>query len=328
MSRFVASSLDLSRLPAPKVVEELNFETIVSALRGDFEARWADARIADPSLPPYDAGLLETDPATILIQAFAYREMLLRARVNDAARSVMLAYSVGSDLDQLAALFGVVRMQVKAATQTEPAVMEGDERLRRRVLLALEAFSVAGPEGAYVFHALSASVNIVDVHVFNPRDYQPSAQDGQVHIVVLSDSVNGVPSNDILLNVANTLHAAGIDGIPGYIPPSEPSAIRPLTDKVTVYPAKRKTFTVNATMRIGSGPDAVVVRAEAIAALEEYLESRRRVGRTIALSGIYDALHLPITETLNLITPTSDIVPGPYEAAFCTGITLNVEVGS
>ena len=37
----------------------------------------------------------------------------MRARVNDAARAVMLASATGHDLDHLAALFSVARMKIE-----------------------------------------------------------------------------------------------------------------------------------------------------------------------------------------------------------------------
>lgn len=45
----------------------------------------------------------------------------------------------------------------------EPYTDEGDDRLRERVRLAPSALSTAGPEQAYVYHALSADPGIADV---------------------------------------------------------------------------------------------------------------------------------------------------------------------
>ena len=45
------------------------------------------------------------------------------------------------------------------------ANIEADERLRQRIILAPESFSNAGSEGAYRFHALSASQDIIDVGI-------------------------------------------------------------------------------------------------------------------------------------------------------------------
>jgi phage-related baseplate assembly protein len=43
---------------------------------------------------------LESEPIVKLLQENAYREVILRQRINDAAKAVMLAYSTGADLDQ------------------------------------------------------------------------------------------------------------------------------------------------------------------------------------------------------------------------------------
>ena len=121
MSNF--TPIDLSKLPAPDVIETLDFETLLTNYINDFVAR-----------NPNYATLLESDPAIILMQVVAYREMLLRARINEAAKANMLAYATKGDLDNLAAFFGVERLED-----------ETDERLRKRTQLALEGFSTAGP---------------------------------------------------------------------------------------------------------------------------------------------------------------------------------------
>lgn len=92
------AAVDLSSLPAPQVVEPLDFETVLAALKADFEARH----------PDYTA-TLESDPAMKLLEVAAYREVIVRQRVNDAAKAVMLAFATGSDLDHLGALVPVAR---------------------------------------------------------------------------------------------------------------------------------------------------------------------------------------------------------------------------
>ena len=72
MSRFTA--IDLSGLTPPDIIETVDFETIVKAMRDDLVARFpAIENVID----------LESEPARKLIEAFAYRETLLRARIND-----------------------------------------------------------------------------------------------------------------------------------------------------------------------------------------------------------------------------------------------------
>jgi hypothetical protein len=121
MSRF--STINLSALTPPDIIETLDCEAIVREMRDDLVARF-----------PFIAGVidLESEPARKLIVAFAYRELRLRARINDGARAVVLASSYGTHLDHLGALFGTSRQDG-----------ETDDRHRRRIQLAPEAFSVA-----------------------------------------------------------------------------------------------------------------------------------------------------------------------------------------
>src|SRR3546814_9711108 len=51
-----------------------------------------------------------------------------------------------------------------------PAVMESDSDLRRRLVLAPEGYSVAGPEGAYIFHALSAHPDVLDASAIRSEE--------------------------------------------------------------------------------------------------------------------------------------------------------------
>ncbi len=133
--------IELQNLPAPRVVEELSYEEILAAAKKDFAERMR------PHLPAIDDILaLESDPVVMLLESHAYRELLIRARINDAARAHLLAFASGSDLDQLAALFGVERM-----------TGEADERLRERLQRRIAALGAQGTAEHYEYHAMSAS---------------------------------------------------------------------------------------------------------------------------------------------------------------------------
>ena len=93
---------ELAGLPTPQVLETLRFETVFDALLRDFQVRY----------PQYSA-LLASDPAIKLIEVAAYRELLLRARINEAARANLLAFAVGNDLEHLGAFYGVTRLPLK-----------------------------------------------------------------------------------------------------------------------------------------------------------------------------------------------------------------------
>lgn len=129
--------VDTSHLSEPAVVEPLDFEAIVASIKSDLVTRYPQAaEVLD----------LESEPLVKLVESFAYRELLFRARVNDAARAHLLAFATGADLDHLAALFGVLRM---------PG--ETDERLRTRLQLRIAALGAQGTREHYEFHAMTAS---------------------------------------------------------------------------------------------------------------------------------------------------------------------------
>lgn len=291
MSAF--TQIDLSTLPSPDVVEELSFEEILAAMLADLQAR-----------DPIFTALVESDPAYKILEVCAYREMVVRQRVNDAARATMLAYAVGSDLDQIGALFGVMRLEITPANPEAippvAAVMETDVDFRRRIQLSLEGFSVAGPKGAYVFHALGANGDVLDASATSPSP-------GDVVISVLSRIGNGAASAPLLAAVDAALND---------------EAIRPLTDQVTVQTATIVNYTVVADIYTFPGPDSSAVMTAANAALEAYIDSTHRIGRDVTLSGIYAALHQPGVQRVELTLPAADITIGDTEASYCTARTI------
>lgn len=291
------TAVDLSRLPVPAAVEPLDYEVILAAMLADFIARM------EATGQPFTA-LVESDPAYKVLEAAAYREMLMRQRVNEAVKAVLLAYAAGTDLDHIAARYDVERLLIQAADDTTlpptPAVYENDESLRRRVQLAFEGFSTAGPEGAYIFHALGAHPDVLDARAFSPTP-------GAVNVAVLSREGDGTASAELLAAVTAILSA---------------DDVRPMTDNVTVQAAVITNYTVAATLTTYSGPDSAVVIAAAQAAIEAYAAKNHRLGRDITLSGIYSALHQEGVQNVTLTQPPASIVNAWNQAAFCTGITL------
>ncbi|WP_413874165.1 baseplate J/gp47 family protein [Albidovulum sp.] len=293
MSGFHA--IDLSRLPAPAVVEPLDYETILAAMKADLIGR-------APELEP--ALALESEPMVKLLEVCAYRELLIRARVNDAARAVMLATATGADLDNLAALFGVTRFVRDpgdpAAAPPVPPTLESDAVFRARAQLALEGFSTAGPVGAYMFHALSAEVMVKDVFVDSPVP-------GEVRVTILSREGNGTPTAPVLAAVAAALNAQDV---------------RPLCDLVNVQAATILTYAVDAAIEVFDGPDPALVLAAALAAVTAHVDAAHALGRDVTLSGLYAALHQPGVARVTLTSPAAEIVVAATEAAVCTGLTV------
>ena len=278
MSKF--TPIDLSKLPAPDVIETLDFETLLTDYINDFVAR-----------NPNYATLLESDPAIIFMQVVAYREMLLRARINEAAKANMLAYATKGDLDNLAAFFGVERLED-----------ETDERLRKRTQLALEGFSTAGPVGAYIFHSLSASNEVKSVSVKSPNP-------GEVLVTILSNTGDGTVAQELIDIVLAKLNE---------------DDIRPLTDLVSVQGAEIINYQVEAVITVYSGPSSAVVETEANDALQKFISDRHEIGRVIAISGIYDALHVNGVKKVELISPVADVETTNEQAPYCTNIQVSV----
>jgi len=284
------TAVDLSRLPAPQVVTQLDFETILAELI-------ASMRQLLPDFEPR-----ESDPAFKILLVVAYRELLLRQSFNESARAVMVAYATGADLDNLAALLGVTRFTLDPGDPVLgiPPVMESDIDLRRRMVLAPEGYSVAGPEGAYIFHALSAHPDVLDASATSPSP-------GEVIVSVLSRTGDGTAPAELIAAVADHVSS---------------DRVRPLTDHVTVQSAEIVPYAISAEITTFSGPDGSVVLAEANRRIQEYVVNSHRLGRDITISGIHAALHVEGVQNVKLLEPTADILINRVQAPYCTSLTI------
>lgn len=293
LSTFTA--IDLSQLPEPSVVEQLDYEQILAAMLADLQAR-------DPAF----TALVESDPAYKVLEVAAYREMLIRRRVNDAALAVMLAYAQGTDLDQIGANYSVARLVLDEgdplATPPVPPTYEEDTDYRRRIQLSFEGYTTAGSLGSYVFHGLSADGDVADVYPVSPTP-------GNVVVYVLSRSGTGAASTELRAKVLAALNA---------------DLVRPLTDNVTVQSVTIVNYSITAELVILPGPDAAVVRQTALDAITAYAAAQRKIGYDVTLSGIYAALHQPGVQRVNLTAPTGNIAISSSQASYCTAITLTV----
>lgn len=289
------SAIDLSQLPAPDAVQAVDYEATLAEMLADLRDR----------APTFDA-LVESDPAFKLLELAAYFKVLLLQRVNDAARAVMPAYALGADLDQIAARYGVARLVIDAgdpeALPPVAPVLESDSDFRRRMLLAFEGLSAAGPIGAYIFHALGADPDVADASVQCPAP-------GEVLISVLSRTGDG------------TAGAALVSAVEAVINADE---VRPLCDLVTVQAAEIVTYTISATLTVYPGPDSEVVREAAEKAAQAYADAQHRLGRDVTLSGLYAALHQPGVQKVLLASPVADVVANDGQATYCSGVAVTV----
>ena len=276
MSSF--SKIDLSSLPPPQSIDPSTVDDIYADITAKFISDYPEyAEVLD----------LESDPIPAQLQALAYRDHLYRQFRNAAVKADMLAFATGSDLDNLVAIVPLLR---------EDGESDGD--LRKRAQLAPEGCSVAGPVGAYVFHAKKADPSITDVHVTSPSA-------GAVDVYVLTEA--GITSEGVIESVENTL-----------------SPVRPLTDLLTVLSAVPVPFDVTAELSTEDGPGSSVVIAAAQASVEAYLASRRAFGKSVYISAIKAALHVAGVEAVTLSQPVADIIPEVNEAALVGTIAVTV----
>ena len=268
---------ELAGLPAPQVLETLRFETVFDALLRDFQVRY----------PQYSA-LLASDPAIKLIEVAAYRELLLRARINEAARANLLAFAVGNDLEHLGAFYGVTRLP-----------QEQDEPLRRRIRARIMGFANAGGAAHYRYWALSASPEVADVAVDSPGP-------GRVRISVLPTGHSDTVPEVLLETVRATVLR---------------DDVRVLTDTVEVVPVSLVPVTV--TAQIWLYPDTPMAVFEALAQrLSQALAKEAVLGWDLTRSWLIGQLQQPGVHKVALISPDADIRIHSTQAVRLTDVQL------
>lgn len=290
--------IDLAQLPDPKVVEQLDYEQILEQRKAALLALWPQAERAEIAARM----ALESDPLNKLLQENAYRELVWRQRVNEAALATLLAKARGADLDQVAANYNVRRLVVTPATDQAPAVMEGDDALRERAQMAFEGLSTAGPRNAYVYHARSADGRVADATAVSPAPAE---------VVVTVQALDGDGS-------------APADLLAGVLAALSDEDVRPVADRVTVQGAQILPYSVTATLYLAStGPEAEPILAAAEARCRALVNARRRLGVEVSASAVHAALHVEGVRKVQL-NGWADIVPSAYQAGYCTGIHLSL----
>jgi phage-related baseplate assembly protein len=280
----MTSALKLSALATPEVIEELSFEAILTALMADVQSRFDAAVIA------YDVGNLETDPIKIVLEAAAYREVVLRARANDAARANLLAFAGSTDLDHLAAFYGLTRLSG-----------ESDLALRERVLLAIVGRSAAGPEERYEAVARSVDARIVDAHIYQV-DGGPA-----LHCVLLTSDNGGVPDAPLQAAVLAALTA---------------DDVRSINDVITVGAAV--STVVNIVADVWLRPEASQqIITDLPTSIKAAWAVTARIGDDLALSWINSRLHVDGVSRVEVTAPADSVIATDEEAIGIGTVTIN-----
>ncbi|KAB0517541.1 baseplate J/gp47 family protein [Pseudomonas extremorientalis] len=290
------SIVDLSALPAPEVLEPLDFEEVydegLSAFRAYMGDNWNAA--------------LESDPVSKLLEVGAYNKVGNRARVNDACKALLLAHATGSDLDQLGANVNLKRLVIQPedllAVPPVPQVLEDHDSFRERIQLAYEGLTTAGPRNSYILHARNASGLVRDATAESPSP-------ANVTVTVLSAEGDGTATPELLATVATALNDEDV---------------RPLGDRVKVQGAQILKYRVDAILHMNSaGPERDAALAEAKSRLSSWINPRKRLGVEVARSAVDAQVHVAGVSRVEL-TGWVDLSPTKAQAAYCTGYDVRL----
>ena len=273
----MSTLLDLASLPAPRVVEELSFEDI-------FQGKLTTLL----GMSPEFSALLESDPAIKVLEADAYDELGLRARINDAARARLLAFAQGGDLDQLAIFYGVTRL-----------TGELDPSLKVRVREAIMGRSAAGTKAQYRFAALSASGEVLDAAVDSPEG-------GIVRVSIMSATGGGTPSTALLQAVEGVVQS---------------DTVHALCHTVVVVPAQIVTVNVSAQIWLTTTAQAAIFDGLADVLRQEFADVRA-LGYNLAPSWITSKLQTSGVQRVILTAPASQVVITTNQCAALGDINL------
>ncbi|RVU13165.1 baseplate J/gp47 family protein [Methylobacterium oryzihabitans] len=328
------ADIDLSRLPA--LPAQPDFDAVFSARMADVADRLNAAGI------PYDVGRkIAGDTVPILQRAAAYREVYVYAAFDAAIRAVLLATAWGVFLDHLGAsqVPPVERLPLVTeprAYAEAPEDWELDDDFRARIQLAPEALSTCGPEGGYLFFALSVA-GVKAAAAYGPMSFggtpdAPFAPLGQVRVPIVATA-------------AASAATGGNGAAPAALVAAVQAALsdrtrRPLADFVVVEPAPILTYRIEAVLYVGPGADRGVVKAEAERRLAAQAARQHRPGAAQLRQMLFGAAYVPdasgaiLVEEVDLIAPAADVnaaAIGPaspsaaYAAPYCTEIVVRVE---
>ena len=280
-------ALELTALPAPDVLETLDYDTILTALVSRFR-----------TINPLYTNMVEGDPAYTLLEAMAYVEVMLRKRINDAARSVLVTHAVGADLENLGALFNVYRRTIQHADPDAdpplPEILETDASLRTRILTALETIAV-GSEAWYRKHALDVNDTLAgDATKVKDAAVYRGNTGGTIKLYIQADNVNPVPDSTLLTAVTS------------YVTAKER---RFLCDTVDVAAVAVESYELQATIVVAPGFTPATVVADVLKRANAFVKERQIIGKEIPLSHIYAALITEAVAELTLTKPAANVLP-------------------
>ncbi|MDN8362273.1 baseplate J/gp47 family protein [Acinetobacter baumannii] len=296
-------SVDFNSLPKPNFVDVIDYESILTERKEYFISLHAD----DEQDSIRKTLNRESEPVTKLLQENAYREMILRNKINEKALATQLAFAKGNDLDVWGANFDVKRLVITPADDsvTPPvlAVYEEDEDFRYRIQKKLDALSTAGPESSYEYHTLSADGRVSDVKCSSPSPAHA------LLTILQRDTENNASTEEL-----NTIVLNYVSG----------EKKRPTGDRVQVQSAEIINYEIEAVLVTKNVPETDPVLAAAQTNALTYTKEPKRIGKGVFFSDLYSILKVSGVERVELISPSAEINLTNFQAASCTAIRLSV----
>lgn len=183
------------------------------------------------------------------------------------------------------------------------ANIESDEDLADRIFLAPGAYSTAGPEDSYLFHAKKFSAAIGDVVATSNQAA------GRVDIVfIMADG--STPGEEM------------INGLQEYL---SGKTIRPMTDLLTVSAPEEVTYSVAMTYYINRSDSAraVSIQEAVKQAVADYLTWQRAIGRDINPSKLVAMVMEAGAKRVTVTAPTYTTVDAIKVSALSGDPTIN-----
>lgn len=215
---------------------------------------------------PIPAGTRISSSGSVYFQTTEYAEILAGNLTVDVPAECTVTGKDGNGLaiGEVSTIVDPIPYITSATnlTATEGgADVEDDATLAERVYLAPGAYSTAGPEDGYLYHAKAYNAAIGDVVATSNQEA------GQVDIVfIMADG--------------STPGSSMISGLQAYL---SGKTIRPMTDKLTVSAPEEIAYNIELTYYINRSDSAraVAIQAAVAQAVEDYKAWQRTIGRDV-----------------------------------------------
>lgn len=193
---------------------------------------------------------------------------------------------------------------VTNTTATEGgADVESDDDLAERIYLAPGAYSTAGPEDGYLFHA---------------KQFNPSIGD----VVATSNQAAGTVDIVFIMSDGKTPGTEMINGLKEYL---NGKTRRPMTDLVNVSAPAEVTYTVDLTYYINRSDSAraVAIQEAVQTAVADYLTWQRTIGRDINPSKLVALVMAAGAKRVTVTAPTYTTVDAIKVSALSGSPTIS-----